>query len=150
MPVPTPQLGAGSTPAGITPAGAGSPPTLAAASPVLFPDPLTGNPRTCRYIDPGTGQYDFAATGNAEGMGSVDQLVQIAISNADFSSIGVIDDSTPAQYAAVLSNALALFVNQGLLQIVSVDVSPFLVDGQRGVLKWRDLTLNSEPNTSPF
>lgn len=156
LPIITPFLGAGITPAGITPAGAGAPANVQAGGGVIFPDPATGLGRTCRYIDPGTGQYDFNSLGNASGMGTVPQLVQIALSNADFSAIDVVGDPSdptdPAKkkFAAVISAALAPFVNKNLLEVVSIDVSSLRVNGERGVVKWRDLTSGSEPLTSPF
>jgi hypothetical protein len=143
----TPALGAGASPAGSAPAGAGYTATTSSLGGPLFPDVNTAIPLTGRYIDPGTGQFDITSYGVAFGMGTVPQLVQIAVCNIDFSSIDVIGDDSASRVANLIAQALASFVSQRLLQIVAIQVDNFKQDGERGRLKWRDLTTNLEHST---
>lgn len=140
-PIVTALLGAGMTPAGVSSAGSGSSATTTAPVPfVILPNEVTGATQTARYIDQATGQYAIDAQGGSFGMNAVQQLVQIAVMDIDFSSIDVISDGTQSQMQNLVANALAPFAAKGLLQIISVEAGQIGTNAEKAVLKWRDLT----------
>jgi hypothetical protein len=145
----TPALGAGATPAGSSSGGSGAPASTVTPGTVILPDQLTGQTQTGRYIDPTTGQYDLATTGYAIGMGTVPQLVQLAIFDIDFTVIDVIANDTQSKMTNLLTSALAPFIAQKLLAIVSVNASQIGPNGEGATLRWRDLTTGQE-YTSPI
>jgi hypothetical protein len=147
-------LGAGATPAGSSSGGSGSPATTTSPPPeVYLPDRITGQSQTGRYIDPATGQYALDVNGDFIGMGTLDQLVQIAICDIDFASaIDTIDSSTAGKMQNLLQDALSLFTNQNLMQIVRVNASQIGVNGEGASLVWRDLTQgpNAQERITPI
>lgn len=140
----TPALGAGATPAGTSSAGSGSPATTIAPAGTLLPDRLSGVTQTGRYIDPSTGQYDLATTGLAIGMGTVPQLVQLAVFDIDFSGIDVIGPDAPARMTNLITSALAGFIATKQLAIVSINATQIGPNAMGATLRWRDLTTGQE------
>lgn len=148
--------GAGASPAGTTPAGYGAI-GAAPAAPTLapLPDPTTGLSCTGRYINPSTGDYQITADGRWQGMGTVPQLVLLAIKAIDVSAL--MAQGKAADFARALSGAvqvaLADLIKQKLVMITSVNV----IDRQPGVnpdagiaiVNWFDLT-TGEPQQTPF
>lgn len=146
-------LGAGATAAGSTAAGYGTFITAPVTSTVPYPDAQTGLPQTGPLVDPRSQDYVYTADGRQVGFATVPALVQFCLRTTLNSSairglgIGLssLQDKTPnfqRQVSAVLSQALAPLVKQGLVQIVSVDTadSPYQPSGTVGILTWRDLT----------
>ena len=135
-----PVLGAGRFPIGTTPVGLGLPTALPPTPPAVLPDPTTGLSQTGRLIDQQTGDYVFTADGRLEGMGTVDQLVLLAIDNIDLSTVVEKGRNFTQMISARVQAALSDLVSRGLVQIVSVRVSEPTVDAGQAILSWRDLT----------
>jgi hypothetical protein len=144
-------------PAGIAPAGYGTPPAAPIAQTVPYPDPLTGLAQSGYQI--GTGDYTFTADGRIVGAPTVKTLVEHAILTAYNSSAvvgfglnapnGVKAGNYAQQVSACLTNALAALVTQGLIQIVKVTVTNMSnPDGTVGMLAWKDLTAPASASPS--
>jgi len=154
-------LGAGACPAGSSAAGYGVPDKGTQPNSSILPDALTGLPQPGRLIDPTSQDYVFTSDGRLEGFGAVDQLVQLAlrtqIGTSAIATLGI--DMTQAteqgadfqrRVATMVANALGPLVNQKLVQIVSVTLqqTPSNPDAGVAIVKWRDLTLGTENETT--
>ena len=149
MPIP----GAGNQPAGWSPAAAyyPVPPTPAY---VPFPDPQTGQADTGRLIDPKTRQFVYQTNSNgyadAQGMGTVPQLVMIAWGRIDVrSKVKLIGTGYQKQIQDLYTSAVSQFVNAKLMAIVSLDSVRFGTNGVKTTIRWRDLTTNIEHTFTP-
>lgn len=143
--------GAGFQPAGTSPAGFGAPTQTADSATAILPDASTGGSHGSRKINPITRDYVMNADGRLEGMNNIQQLVQLAVTNAEpeLQRLDKLDGSFEKGVLAILSAAVAPIVAQGLIEVVGVTVrmneSGGLKPGQAVTLfKWRDRTTNEE------
>lgn len=155
----TPMLGAGFAPAGTSPAGIGAPSTASAPAGSVFRDPYTGAIRTGRRIDPRTRQYVFDSNGRIEGIDTVPQLVQMAMSTEKGSSAMVslghelkkvteITDNFDRRIRDTIDGALDALVKQVMVRIDSVDVERIGTSGAYIHVRWTDRTTGQEHLTS--
>lgn len=146
-------IGAGGAPAGTSAAGYGVPDKAFVPNNAILPDLRTGVAQTGRAIDPTTKSYTFTSDGRLRGVGTVPQLVQLALSTIRGTSVIPTLGQTFMQiqekgsdFAGRVTNAvnvaLADLVKQQLVQIVSVTVQqpPSNPDAGLGLIKWIDLT----------
>lgn len=146
-------IGAGGCPAGSSPAGYGVIDTATAPNLVPLPDPRTGLSQGGRNIDQATKDYTFTSDGRLQGMPNVNQLVLIAIQNADFSTITEKGPNFAQQLRDVVQNALADLITRNLVKLTTVTV----LDRQPGmnpdagvaIAYWIDLT-TGQPQQTPF
>jgi hypothetical protein len=144
----TDRIGIGAQPAGTTPAAFGVAPTLTALGGVLYVEPPQATTGTGRFIDPATRQYVIdPATGRPRGMETVPQLVQLAVSSVNWSTIDVIGPNHPKRCEALLADVLAGPIDRRLLEIVRVETNRVGASGTEVVLVWRDLTTATERRT---
>jgi hypothetical protein len=154
--------GAGFAPAGTSGAGYGVPDKATVPNNALLPDVRTGLPQTGRNIDPVTKSYTYTADGRIQGVGTVRQLVQLALITIRGSAViadlgqefGQIQEKGPnyiQQVTAAANRALASLVRAKMVQVVSVVVRDLVSNPDAGTceLKWRDLTTNTFV-TTPF
>jgi len=149
--------GAGLQPAGLSPAGVGTPALSAIPGGVPLRDAVNNGSLACRFIDPSTKQYAFDANGRSLGMTETRQLVQLAVQTSkgrsavkelgnEMFTVDKIGDSFVQRVQNVYQNALADLVARRLIAIVSIDVTPN-VNGSPTrafvLLKWQDLTTGS-------
>jgi|SRR5579859_1668256 len=145
--------GAGNAPAGDCSAGYGVPDNATKPNNALLPDLRTGLPQTGRYIDPVTKSYKFTADGRLYGLGTAQQLVQLALTQVRGSSCVPQDGQTFAtirektddfknRVARAVSDALASLVRQKIVRIENITVyeTPAAPDAAIGWVGWRDLT----------
>lgn len=148
-------IGAGAAPGGIAPGGYGVPD--AATSPINAPLPLPQNglPQSGRAIDPTTRDYIMGSDGRLQGVDTVTQLVQLAITTTlgssamptlgqSFAQVKEIGPGFIQQVTAKVASALAPLVNQGLVELVNVQVTQSQQNRDAGIVQfaWRDLTTN--------
>lgn len=146
-------IGAGACPAGSAAAGYGVPDSAAVPNNATLPDVRSGLPQTGRAIDPITKSYYFTADGRLQGVATVPQLVQLALSTIRGSSVVPGLGQTFMQIqekganfaqvvTAAITTALADLTTRKLVQIVSVDVQqpPSNPDAGIAILKWIDTT----------
>jgi hypothetical protein len=138
--------GAGNQNAGWTPAGAyypvSAPPTY-----VPFPDPSTGLADSGRLIDQGTRQFVYDANGDPQGMGTVDQCVQIAWGTIQLQAlVPTFSGGWEQQVQSVYTSAVQSLLSNTppLLAIVSFTLTRFGQNGLTVAIKWKDLTTNVE------
>lgn len=154
-------LGAGAAPAGSSSAGYGVPDSATVGNATLLPDLRTGMSQTGRYIDPTTKSYVFTADGRLRGLGTVAQLMQLAMSQVRGSSCVPDDGQTFGtireknfdfrnRIAAAVASATAKITKQGLVQVISVDLVEPTAKPDAGVatVAWRDLTTNTFDRTT--
>lgn len=148
-------LGAGFQPAGATPAGFGSPSQTGLGSNVVLPDSSVGGSHGSRKIHPVTRDYVMNDDGRIEGMNNVQQLVQLAVTNAEpeLQKLEKLDGGFQKGVLAILSDAVAPLVAQGLVDVIGVTVrmnkQGGLQPGQAVTLfKWRDRTTGEEQSES--
>lgn len=153
--------GAGFCPAGCSPAGYGTPDVIGPPNTVILPDPVTGLPQTGRFIDPVTKDYVMTADGRLQGMPTVRQLVQLVVQTTfgssampslgiDFSSVREKGDGFLQRVTAVLTNAMAPIVSQGLVRVDNVTVlNTTNPDGVNAYMNWTDLT-TGQPQATPL
>lgn len=144
-------LGAGIQPAGASPAGFGAPTQTGLGSNVILPDSRVGGSHGSRKIHPVTRDYVMNDEGRIEGMNNVQQLVQLAVTNAEpaLMELDKLDSSFEKGVLAILSTAVAPLVEQGLVEVVGVTVRMNKEGGLKpgqAVTKfnWRDRTTNEE------
>lgn len=148
-------LGAGFQPAGSSPAGFGAPTQTGLGSNVVLPDSRVGGSHGSRKIHPVTRDYVMNDEGRIEGMNNVQQLVQLAITNAEpeLQKLDRLDSAFQKGVLAILSAAVAPLVEQGLIDVVGVSVRM----NEEGGLKpgqavtkfnWRDRTTSEERSES--
>ncbi len=131
------------------------PDSAAVPNNAILPDLRTGFAQTGRAIDPTTKSYTFTADGRLRGMGTVPQLVQLALSTirgtAVVSSLGQTfmqiqekGSDFAQRVTSAVNLALADLVKQNLVQIVSVTVSTYQSSPDAGIaiVKWLDVTAN--------
>lgn len=137
--------GAGFAPAGFSPAGFGAPDAAPVTQTVPFPDPLTGKAQTGALINYQTGDYVMTADGRVAGMGSMQQLVLLALLNAQiFKGLETKGPNFQRQVASRVTAALAYLLRQKWIAVASVTVSggnPSSPDAAGVVVNWRDLTM---------
>lgn len=148
-------LGAGIQPAGASPAGFGAPTQTGLGSNVVLPDTSVGGSHGSRKIHPVTRDYVMNDEGRIEGMNNVQQLVQLAVINAEpeLQKLDKLDGGFEKGVLSILSNAVALLVEQGFIEVVGVTVRM----NEEGGLKpgqavtkfnWRDRTTGEEQSES--
>lgn len=154
-------VGAGLAPAGVSPAGYGTPSTTTGPATNVLPDYVTGDTQTGRAIDPVNKTYTLTTDGRIQGVGTVQQLVQVALSTM-FNSSAVVGlglnvasvqekgSDFQRQVATMVASALADLVRRKLVQIIDVRVDdlPAKPDGAWAVVLWRDLTTGQEQRTN--
>lgn len=147
--------GAGSQPAGWTPAGVYTPVASPSGPYVPFPDPETGLADTGRLIDTGTRQFVYAASGDPQGMPTVAQLVLIAWGTIKLQKqIETFADGWQQQVQSIYTSAVqSLLSNKPpLMAITSFQMTRFGQSAQTGlslVIKWTDLTTNTDFTFKP-
>jgi hypothetical protein len=144
-------LGAGFQPAGTTPAGFGAPTQTGHGSNVVLPDPVIGGSHGSRKINPLTRDYVLNDEGRLEGMNNVQQLVQLAVTNAapQLQEIDRLDGGFERAVLAILTAAVAPIVAQGFIEVLGVSTRMNAAGGLKGgqavtVFQWRDRTTNEE------
>lgn len=146
-------VGAGGCPAGASPAGYGVIDTAPAPNLTPLPDPTTGLSQGGRNIDPSTGDYTWSADGRLQGMPNVEQLVLLAIENADFSTLTEKGPSYVQQVKTIIENALAYVVVQKLVLITNIAVLSNLPntnpDAAIALVYWIDLTTGEAATPTP-
>lgn len=148
-------LGAGLQPAGASPAGFGAPTQTGLGSNVVLPDTSVGGSHGSRKIHPVTRDYVMNDAGRIEGMNNVQQLVQLAVTNAEpqLMALDRLDGGFEKGILSILSTAVSSLVEQGLIEVVGVKVrmnkEGGLQPGQAVTLfQWRDRTTNEERSES--
>lgn len=154
--------GAGFQGAGRTSAGYGTSPEANAPGGSFLRDKRTGKTLGSRSIDPRTKDYALDEHGRTLGLNSVRQAVQLSISTTAGTAaarelghkLASLDRITPnfeRAVFAVLSEAIAPLVRQGLVQAVSFTnfavgtaQNGLMVGAVYGRFKWRDLTTDEE------
>jgi hypothetical protein len=147
--------GFGIQPAGLSPAGVGTPATAPANSGFALRNAFDGSAAGSRKLDPATNQYAIDSYGRVTGMSSAQQLVQLAIKTDKGSSavrklgnelykIDRITDNFNRRVNDVITNALTDLVNRKLIAITSIEAQQ--VQGSRAfiIIKWTDLSTNTE------
>lgn len=147
--------GVGLQPAGLTPAGVGTPALAPFTAGTVQRSAVNGLSTGARSIDPKTKQYVFDANGRVTGMTSTQQLVQLAVSTTLGSSavrtlgqslakIDRITSNFTRRITDVYTLALGDLVARRLIAIKSIDVQQ--VQGSRAfvLIKWADLSTGSE------
>jgi hypothetical protein len=147
--------GTGLQGAGTTPAGFGAPTQTGRGTNVVLPDMSVGGSHGSRKINPITRDYVMNDDGRIEGMNNVQQLVQLAVTNAEpeLMRLDRLDAGFEKGMLAILSAAVAPLVAQGLIEVVGVSVrmneAGGLKPGQAVTLfKWRDRTTSEERSES--
>jgi hypothetical protein len=153
--------GAGNAPAGSSSAGYGVPDVAPNPLTGPLPDLRTGQPCTGRFLDPITKDYRFASDGRLLGMGTVPQLVQLALTTTfgsscipslgqRFTLIQEKGANFSKQLTSAITNCLSDLVTRKLVQIVSVTATDpgTNPDAGLGVLQWLDLTTGIEQPTT--
>lgn len=142
--------GAGFQPAGGSAAGFGSPLQASYSTSSSLTDSVNSTRYGSRKINPVTRDYDME-DGRILGMGNVQQLVQLAVTNAEpeLRKLDKLDSSFERGVRAVLSAALAPLAAQRIVEFIGVSVrmnaAGGLQPGQAVVtMRWRDLTTNEE------
>jgi hypothetical protein len=146
-------IGAGFAPAGSSSAGYGLPDLGTLPNNALLPQFATGLPGSGRFINPVTKDYQFTSDGRLMGMGSVPQIVQLALTTklgtCAVSTLGqtyyLIQEKGSdfaRQVQSSITRALSDAVKRGLVQIVSIVVTdyPKSPDASVATLTWVDLT----------
>lgn len=153
-------IGAGLTPAGSSSAGYGEPGSGALPNNAILPDTQTSFPQTGRYLNPATKDYEFTSDGRLYGMGTVEQLVQLALTTTlgssclatlgeTFTLIQEKGSNYQQQVASAVGNSLADVVNRNLVQVISVTVQEPPSNPDAGFCRvvWTDLTTGLEFTT---
>jgi hypothetical protein len=146
--------GAGSQPAGSSPAGIGSPATTTSqANPVIFPDPRTGLSQTGRAINPVTKDYYFTADGRSQGFATTPQRMQLALTTIygssaiagfgqQFTGVREKGPNYQRQLITYVQNAVAHLVKEKAIVLNQADV--YDLPNRPGlaylVIQWTDLT----------
>lgn len=147
--------GAGFSPAGVSPAGSGTPATTTGPSGTALTDDY-GRQHGARYIDPATRRYVLDANGRYKGMPAVSQMVELAFLTLRGSSAlpnlgmekpsGVIGSNFVAKREQAVREAFQFLTRAQLAELVSVTV-----DTSRrpvvSIVRWRDLTTAEEQET---
>ena len=142
-------VGAGLYGAGTAPAGYGIPDQapFSPTSPLI--DPATGLSQTGRLIDQQTKDYVFTADGRLQGMPTVRQLVLLAITDIDLSTLTEKGPNFAATLTTLVQNALASLITRKLVLLKQVTVLQPSSDSGIAVANWVDLT-NGEPVETPI
>jgi hypothetical protein len=138
--------GAGFCPAGFSPAGWGSLTPASVNSPLPLPDPHTGLSLTGRLLNyqQGGSDYVFTPDGRVSGMRTMQQLVLIALLNANiFSNIGTQGPNIQRLVAGRVQSALNPFLKQKWIALVRCDVASGSSNPNALAVDvvWRDLTM---------
>lgn len=154
-------LGAGACPAGSSSAGYGVPDSAPAPITTMLPDPTTGQSLTGRAIDPTTKSYIFTPDGRIQGLQTVPQLVQLALTTTlgssclstlgqTFLAIKEKGDNYQQQVSNAITQALSALVNAKQVQVIAISVQqpPSNPDGAIAQVSWVDLTTGLESTTS--
>lgn len=148
-------LGAGFQPAGSTPAGFGAPTQTGLGSNVVLPDSAVGGSHGSRKIHPVTRDYVMNDEGRIEGMNNIQQLVQLAVTKAEpeLQKLDRLDSAFEKGMLAILNQAVAPLVAQGLIDVIGISVRMNAAGGLQpgqAVTKflWRDRTTNEEQSES--
>lgn len=154
-------IGAGFCPAGLAAAGYGIPDTGTQPLNAMLPDLRTALQQTGRAINPLTRDYVMRTDGRLQGVATVSQLVQIALTTqlgtSALATLGIDMQSArekgsdfQRQMATLVAGALSQLVQQGLVQLNAVIVSepPSNPDGGIAIVKWTDLTNLTENETT--
>lgn len=148
-------LGTGLQAAGTTPAGFGAPTQSALGANTVLPDARDTGSHGSRKIDPITRDYVMRSDGRLEGMNNVQQLVQLAVTNAapKLQELDRLDSGFEQAVLSILTGAVAPVVAQGLVEVVGVSTRMNEEGGLKGgqavtVFRWRDRTTNEERSES--
>lgn len=154
-------IGAGLSPAGLAAAGYGVPDLSSVPLNAVLPDLKTGLPQTGRYLNPVTKDYQFTADGRIQGMGTVPQLVQLALTTTlgtcavptlgqAFAKIREKGPGFRQQLTAAVSAALAPLIKTNQVQIRSIVVNdyPSAPDAGLASVSWVDLTTGLQQSTT--
>jgi hypothetical protein len=154
-------IGAGLYPAGVSPAGYGVPDSAAVPNNAPLPGQTTGLPQTGRYIDPVTKDYVFTTDGRLQGLATVPQLVQLALTtilgSAAVTNVGqtftLVQEKGAGfaqQMRAKVTSALSDLVKRNLVQIKSIAVDEPQSSPDAGIVRvrWIDLTTGVEQTTA--
>lgn len=144
--------GIGRTSAGTGPFGLGTPVAVPAATTNVLKDAL-GVPQGSRYINPVTRDYAYDTDGNAVGMNSVQQRVQLAVSTDRGTStardlgnrlktIQRITDGFSKEVDTMVRECVADLLADGSITIEAIRVERLsgLSSGAFVRMKWRDNT----------
>lgn len=141
-------IGAGFSPAGVSPAGSGVPTSAPANGGAILSD-AQGNTHGARYINPTTRRHELDAFGRYKGMPALSHLVEhafltergtSALPNLGLARVsGTIGANFARKREQDIRDALAFLTVPGFIEIVSIDV-----DTSRrpvtSVVRWRDLS----------
>lgn len=147
--------GAGTQPAGTTPAGVGEPHQGDEQTGVLFEDTSTGDILAGRAIDHRTGDYTFTSHGRIGGMTEAQQNVLLAV-KTDLGTSAVRDMGNrlrqirkigvgfQRELEDVYASALARLTNAGTVQLESVTPTRIGTSGAYVLVRFRDLLTNTQ------
>lgn len=150
-----PTGGMGTTPLGSGPYGVGMPSTTTVSTAQLFADGQTGTIGSGRKIDPGTRQYAFDSDGNPVGQDAIPQQVYLAYATVkgssiladlgeSFTEVGTIGDDFQERLTALAQAPVQYLIDQGSLELISVQVDRLGPSGAKIQVHWRDLTSGRE------
>lgn len=148
-------LGAGFSPAGLTPYGYGTPDQAPEPGGKALRNALTGQPVEARRIDARSRDYVFDAFGRIEGMSSGQQAIYLAYATERRSSavrelgnrlrdVKVITANFARQVEDILREAAAVAVAAGLVEILDVTVVRRGTSGAVSQVRWVDKTTGRE------
>lgn len=153
-----PTTGAGFCPVGSAFAGFGSPSSVPETAKNIYKEPTSGEVLGGRRIDPVTRDYVIDERGRALGQTEAQQFVYLALRTDLGSSamlelgnrlntVRVITDSFEREITDVITSALAIGVQRGLLSINSISVSRMGQSRLFARVRWTDLTTGREQET---
>lgn len=153
-------IGAGFAPAGTSPAGYGVPDSAPALVNGILPDQITGRTQPGRLIDPISKSYVYTSDGRVIGVGLAQQQVQLAVTtllgSSVIASLGMDRSKLQEQgsnllqtVTGIVTDAFAPIVAQNIASLSSVAISQSPCNPDRAVIliKWVDLTTNTEKTT---
>jgi hypothetical protein len=143
--------GIGVQPAGVSPAGLGTPNEAADRGGRLFRDAKTGKSLSGRYIDPRTRRYVLDANGRTMGMTAAQQGVHFAVATDlgksavreignRLKSVKTIGVNYQRQIESVITDALSRLIQSGLVKLESVESKRVGQSGAYLHIRWRDLS----------
>ena len=154
-------IGAGGAPAGSSAAGYGVPDAAFVPNNAILPAIRTGLPQTGRAIDPVKKDFIMQADGRLQGMGTVPQLVQLAVTTIlgssclptlgqSFLQIQEKGTNFAQQVTAKINDALADLIQSKQVKLVdvSIDQPPGVPDAAIVKFTWIDLTTGLQNTTS--
>ena len=144
----TPILGAGAAPAGAAIAGYGAPATIDGPGDDLLPAGR-GVSGTCAYVDPGTRDYAFDATGDLVGATSAQQLVWLALAGFTAGPT-MLTEQAIRVYELELRAALQPLVQRQVIAIRRIDIQRASVTPTRLATRitWLDTLSGHEQTTA--